>query len=66
MDDFCRLYYIKIFEGDELVKDFVPYYDGNHYGLWDKVEGFAHMPSHGTVTGSMYVVYPKNYSNITF
>ena len=64
--DFCRLYYIKIFEGDELVKDFVPYYDGNHCGLWDKVEGLAHMPSHGTVTGSMNVVYPKNYSNITF
>ena len=62
-EDFCRLYYIKIFEGENLVKDLVPYFDGNNYGLWDKVNNIAHMPTHGTVTGNVSEnIYPKYYS----
>jgi len=62
-EDFCRLYYIKIFEGENLVKDLVPYFDGNNYGLWDKVNNMAHMPTHGTVTGNVSVdIYPKYYA----
>jgi len=62
-EDFCRLYYIKIFEGENLVKDLVPYFDGNNYGLWDKINNIAHMPTHGTVTGNVSEnIYPKYYS----
>ena len=49
--DYGRVYYVKIYEGETLVKDFVPYFDGTAYGLWDNVTNKAYMPTDGTWTG---------------
>ena len=36
--DYCQIYYLKIYEGDTLVKDFIPWTDMNgNYGFFDKV-----------------------------
>lgn len=37
-----RIYYIKIFEGDKLVKDFIPVRYKDEFGLWDLVEDEFH------------------------
>ena len=58
--DFARFYYVKIYEGEALVKDFVPYFDGTAYGLWDNVTNKAYMPTDGTWAGEKK--YPKYYA----
>ena len=62
--DFARFYYVKIYEGETLVKDFVPYFDGTAYGLWDNVTNKAYMPTDGTWTGEKTgtLEYPKYYA----
>lgn len=60
--DYCRIYYIQIYEGDNLIRDLVPYYDGTAFGLWDKVENKAHMPRNGTVTGHIVEEFTKYYA----
>ena len=61
--DYEQVYYVKIYEGETLVKDFVPYYDGNNYGLWDNVENKPYMPTEGTWTGlhEGSMIYAKYY-----
>lgn len=49
--DFMKYYYLKVYEGDELVMDLVPYKDTNNaYGFFDLVAKQALMPT-GTVYG---------------
>ena len=54
---------MKLFEGETLVRYFVPYYDGATYGLWDKVTGQAYMPSGQGWDGGEIGEYPKCYVN---
>lgn len=43
-------YYIKIYESDELIRDFIPYIDDDgNVGLYDKIQNTYHMP-----IGQMY------------
>ena len=40
VSDYGQVYYIKIYRGETLVRDFIPWTDMNgNYGLYDKVEG---------------------------
>ena len=49
--DLMKYYYLKVYEGDELVMDLVPYKDTNNaYGFFDLVAKQALMPT-GTVYG---------------
>ena len=80
--DRFRAYYLKIYEGDTLVKDFIPWTDMNgNYGLFDKVSLSVYNVVSGSLTGSSNVtdvevgssIYPKYYSeksepldNLTF
>ena len=80
--DRFRAYYLKIYEGDTLVKDFIPWTDMNgNYGLFDKVSLSVYNVVSGSLTGSSNVTdveigsseYPKYYSeksepldNLTF
>ena len=61
--DLTRFYYLKVFEGNELVGDFVPYYDGSAYGLWDNVTNSAYMPTGNGWDGELEdtFVCPKDY-----
>ena len=69
--DRFRAYYLKIYEGDTLVKDFIPWTDMNgNYGLFDKVSLSVYNVVSGSLTGSSNVtdvevgssIYPKYYS----
>lgn len=56
--DRFRTYYIKIYEGDTLVKDFIPWTDMNgNYGLFDKVSLSVYnvVSGYGNLTGSSNV-----------
>lgn len=73
--DYGKIYSVKIYQNDTLVKDFAPWTDGNgNYGLYDNVSSSV-TQSIGLMTGySISVeVYPKYYSeksepldNLTF
>lgn len=80
-DDYGEIYYIKIYRGDVLVRDFIPWTDMNgNYGLYDKVERVV-VNTVGSMTASTTINdvevvdfdYPKYYSeksdplnNLTF
>lgn len=54
--DRFRTYYLKFYDGDTLVKDFIPWTDMNgHYGLFDKVSLSVYNVASGTLTGSSNV-----------
>lgn len=56
--DRFRTYYIKIYDGDTLVKDFIPWTDMNgNYGLYDKVSLSVYnvVSGYGSLTGSSNV-----------
>lgn len=54
--DRFRTYYIKFYEGDTLVKDFIPWTDMNgNYGLFDKVSLSVYNVDSGSLTGSSNV-----------
>ena len=61
--DYGRVYYVKIYEGETLVKDFVPYFDGTAYGLWDNISKKAYIPTGEAWTGEKTgtLEYPKYY-----
>ena len=80
--DYCQIYYLKIYEGDTLVKDFIPWTDMNgNYGFFDKVS-LTYIQSTNQLTASTTINdvevgggydYPKYYSeksepldNLTF
>ena len=53
--DYGNIYYIKIYEGDTLIRDFIPWTDLNgNYGLFDKVSKTVFQSS-GQMTGSTNV-----------
>ena len=53
--DYGNIYYIKIYEGDTLIRDFIPWTDLNgNYGLFDKVSKTV-FNSIGQMTGSTNV-----------
>ena len=69
-DDYGEIYYIKIYRGDVLVRDFIPWTDMNgNYGLYDKVEMVV-VNTVGSMTASTTINdvevadfdYPKYYS----
>ena len=69
-DDYGEIYYIKIYRGDVLVRDFIPWTDMNgNYGLYDKVERVV-VNTVGSMTASTTINdvevvdfdYPKYYS----
>ena len=70
--DRFRTYYLKFYDGDTLVKDFIPWTDMNgNYGLFDKVSLSVYNVASGTLTGSSNVTdvevgggyeYPKYYT----
>lgn len=45
-----RLYYFKVYEGDTLVKDYIPYVQDGVVGLYDKVSNTFLAPEAGTFT----------------
>lgn len=49
--DYGRVYYIKIYDGNTLVRDFIPIVSGGTYGLFDKVSLSA-FTTVGTLTAS--------------
>ena len=54
--DMFRTYYLKFYEGDTLVKDFIPWTDMNgNYGLFDKVSLSVYNVVSGSLTGSSNV-----------
>lgn len=54
--DTFRTYYLKFYDGDTLVKDFIPWTDMNgNYGLFDKVSLSVYNVSSGSLTGSSNV-----------
>ena len=54
--DKFRTYYLKFYDGDTLVKDFIPWTDMNgNYGLFDKVSLSVYNVASGTLTGSSNV-----------
>ena len=54
--DRFRTYYLKFYDGDTLVKDFIPWTDMNgNYGLFDKVSLSVYNVASGTLTGSSNV-----------
>ena len=54
--DRFRTYYLKFYEGDTLVKDFIPWTDMNgNYGLFDKVSLSVYNVDSGSLTGSSNV-----------
>lgn len=56
INDRFRTYYIKFYDGDTLVKDFIPWTDMNgNYGLFDKVSLSVYNVSSGSLTGSSNV-----------
>ena len=69
--DRFRTYYLKFYDGDTLVKDFIPWTDMNgNYGLFDKVSLSVYNVASGTLTGSSNVtdvevgggyIYPLEY-----
>ena len=67
--DLNRFYYVKIYDGESLVRDFVPYFDGSSYGLWDNVSNKAYMPTGegwgGDGDDDGDIKYPKYYPNKT-
>ena len=81
VSDYGQVYYIKIYRGETLVRDFIPWTDMNgNYGLYDKVENEL-VHTIGNMTASTVIndvtigseVYPKYYSeksepldNLTF
>lgn len=71
--DYTDVYYLKVFQGGLLVKDFIPWTDMNgNYGLYDKVSNTV-FSSTGSLTGSSTindvevgggVTYPEYYDEI--
>lgn len=70
--DYGEIYYIKIYRGDVLIRDFIPWTDMNgNYGLYDKVENEL-VHTVGSMTASTTIndveigesVYPKYYDEI--
>lgn len=69
--DYGHIYSVKIYQDGTLVKDYIPWTDGNGtYGMWDKVSNQS-VASVGQMTGSSVVhdidvgddtVYPKYYT----
>lgn len=69
--DYGHIYSVKIYQDGTLVKDYIPWTDGNGtYGMWDKVSNQS-VTSVGQMTGSSVVhdidvgdepVYPKYYT----
>lgn len=54
--DRFRTYYLKFYDGDTLVKDFIPWTDMNgNYGLFDKVSLSVYNVASDTLTGSSNV-----------
>ena len=54
--DMFRTYYLKFYDGDTLVKDFIPWTDMNgNYGLFDKVSLSVYNVVSGSLTGSSNV-----------
>lgn len=54
--DRFRTYYLKFYDGDTLVKDFIPWTDMNgNYGLFDKVSLSVYNVVSGSLTGSSNV-----------
>lgn len=65
--DRFRTYYIKIYEGNTLVKDFIPWTDMNgNYGLYDKVSSSVYNVASGTLTGSSNVTDVEVGSGYTY
>ena len=70
--DYWQAYYLKVYEGETLIRDFIPWTDmlGN-YGLFDKVSMQVFEPTGGRLTASSVVNdvvigeldYPKYYSD---
>lgn len=55
-NDRFRTYYLKFYDGDTLVKDFIPWTDMNgNYGLFDKVSLSVYNVVSGSLTGSSNV-----------
>lgn len=51
--DYFRTYYLKFYEGDTLVKDFIPWTDTNgNYGLYEKVSNTIYSATSGSFTAS--------------
>lgn len=46
-----RIWGLKIWNGDELIHDFVPALYGEQYGLWDKVDGVFLASTSTSITG---------------
>ena len=80
--DISNVYYMKVYEGDTLIRDFIPWTDMNgNYGMFDKVSMVVFSPA-DSLSGSSNVtdveigesvVYPKYYEeksepldNLTF
>ncbi len=73
-NDRFRTYYLKFYDGDTLVKDFIPWTDMNgNYGLYDKVSLSVYNVASDTLTGSSNVTdvevgsgytYPVYYNDI--
>ena len=61
--DLNRFYYVKVFDGETLVRDFIPYYDGANFGLWDTITNKAYMPTGEGWRGELEdtLDYPKYY-----
>lgn len=51
--DYFRTYYLKFYDGDTLVKDFIPWTDTNgNYGLYEKVSNTIYSATSGYFTAS--------------
>lgn len=67
--DYGEIYSVKIYRGDTLVREFIPWTDMNgNYGLYDKVNGVV-VNSVGSMTGSSTVIdvmgdLPKSYDEV--
>ena len=72
--DYFRTYYVKFYEGDTLVKDFIPWTDTNgNFGLYEKVSNTIYSATSGSFTASSVwndvevgggVEYPVYYDEI--
>ena len=65
--DRFRTYYLKFYDGDTLVKDFIPWTDMNgNYGLFDKVSSSVYNVVSGALTGSSNVTDVEVGSGYTY
>lgn len=50
--EYINLYWLKVYQNDVLVKDFLPMVKNGVYGLYEQVSGTEVYPQNGTVSGS--------------